>query len=62
MTDREQARQTKQPMINKIEREAIEFAQTLLIDTRKGQPDPLSKIERDAISYAKNLLSMFKKP
>ena len=47
-------------MINKIEREAIEFAQTLLNEPKKGQADPLSKIEREAIAYAKNLLSMFK--
>ena len=60
MTDQEQADQPKQPMINKIEREAIEFAQTLLYGPKKGQADPLSKIEREAIAYAKNLLGMFK--
>ena len=61
MTDQEQADQPKQPMINKIEREAIEFAQSLLTEPKKGQADPLSKIEREAIAYAKNLLSMFEK-
>lgn len=60
MTDQEQADQTGQPMINKIEREAIEFAQTLLNGPGKGQVDPLSEIEREAIAYAKNLLGMFK--
>ena len=60
MTDLEKANQPKQPMINKIEREAIEFAQTLLNEPKKGQADPLSKMEREAIAYAKNLLSMFK--
>lgn len=60
MTDQEQADQTKQPMINKIERDAIEFAQTLLAEPKKGQADSLSKIEREAIAYAKRLLSMFK--
>jgi len=60
MTDQEQADQSAQPVINKIEREAIEFAQSLLAEPEKGQADPLSNIERDAIAYAKNLLSMFK--
>jgi len=60
MTNSEQADQPKQPMINKIERDAIEFAQSLLTEPKKGQADPLSKIERDAIAYAKKLLSMFK--
>jgi transcriptional regulator with XRE-family HTH domain len=59
MTDKEQADQPEQPMINKIEREAIEFAQSLLADPKKGQTDPLSKTERKAISYAKNLLRKF---
>lgn len=59
MTEQEQADQPKQPMINKIEREAIEFAQSLLTKPKKGLADPLSKIERDAIAYAKNLLSKF---
>lgn len=60
MTDAKQVDDSKQPMINKIEREAIEFAQTLLDGPKKGKADPLSKIERDAIAYAKNLLSKFK--
>lgn len=60
MTDQEQTEQSRQPMINKIEREAIEFAQTLLNGPRKRQADPLSKIEREAIAYAKKLLGMFK--
>ncbi len=60
MADQEQADQTKQPMINKIERDAIEFAQALLAEPKKGQADSLSKIEREAIAYAKKLLSMFK--
>lgn len=61
MTDQEQVEQPEPPMINKIEREAIEFAQSLLTKPRKGQTDSLSKIEREAIAYAKNLLSMFRK-
>lgn len=49
----------KQPMINEIEREAIEFAQTILNDPKKGQADTLSQVERDAIRYARNLLNKF---
>lgn len=60
MTEQEKAEQPRQPMINKIEREAIEFAQTLLNDPSKGQADPVSKIEREAIAYAKKLLGRFK--
>ncbi|MGA8203497.1 MAG: helix-turn-helix transcriptional regulator [Woeseiaceae bacterium] len=60
MTSPEQADQRKEPMINKIERDAIEFAQSLLAEPKKGRADSLSKIERDAIAYAKKLLSMFK--
>ena len=60
MTSPEQGDQPKQPMINKIERDAIEYAQSLLTEPKKGQADSLSKIERDAIAYAKKLLSMFK--
>ncbi len=59
MTDKEQAEQQKQPLINKIEREAIDFAQSLLNGPKKGETDRLSKIERDAIAYARNLLKKF---
>ena len=60
MTDQHQADQPKQPMINKIEREAIEFDQSVLTGPRKGQSDPLSKTEREAIAFAKKLLGKFK--
>ncbi len=60
MRDEKHADQAEQPMINKIERDAIEFAQSLLAGPKKGKADSLSKIERDAIDYAKNLLSKFK--
>jgi len=60
MADQELTDQTKQPMINKIERDAIEFAQSVLNEPKKGQPDPLSKTERDAIRFAKKILGMFK--
>jgi transcriptional regulator with XRE-family HTH domain len=59
MTMQEQPDQPTQPMINKIEREAIEFAQSLLTEPKKGQADSLTKIERKAIAYAKKLLSRF---
>lgn len=59
MIDQSQGTEPKQSMLNKIEREAIEFAQSLLNHPKKGQPDRLSKIERDAIIYAQNLLRKF---
>ena len=59
MINQEKTDQSQQPMINEIEREAIEFAQSLLNDPKKGKKDPLSKIERNAINYAKNLLRKF---
>lgn len=61
MTEQETAARQKNLMINRIEREAIEFAQSLLAGPKKGQTGPLSKTERDAIAYAKNLLGMFAK-
>jgi len=48
------------PMIHRIERDAIEFAQSLLADDGGKKAAPLSAIERKAIAYAKNLLGMFK--
>ncbi len=60
MTDQEQTNQAKRPMINKIEREAIEFAQSLVNKPKKANAHSLSTIEQEAISYAKNLLKMFK--
>lgn len=60
MTEDNPVQEPQQPMINKIERDAIEFAQSLLNEPEKGKADPLSKIEREAIAYAKNLLRMFK--
>ncbi len=50
----------KDLMINQIERDAIEFAQSLLSGPKKGKSDNLSRIERDAINFAKSLLSKFK--
>ena len=59
MTEKNEAGQPKEPMINEIEREAIEFAQSLLRGPKKGKIDSLSRIEREALDYAKNLLRKF---
>jgi transcriptional regulator with XRE-family HTH domain len=59
MTQQDTATPQKQPLINQIERDAIDFAQSLLSESKMGRTAPLSKIERDAIAYAKNLLSIF---
>ncbi|GHA84016.1 hypothetical protein GCM10009069_04230 [Algimonas arctica] len=59
MTQQDTATPQKQPLINQIERDAIDFAQSLLSESKIGRTAPLSKIERDAIAYAKNLLSIF---
>ncbi len=56
----EQVQHNKTLMMNKIEREAIEFAQSLLDNPQNNQSGALSKIEKDAIAYAKKLLGMFK--
>jgi len=60
MTDREPGEERQQPLINEIEREAIEFAQSLLAKPRNTRADPLSRIEREAIEYAKDLLGKFR--
>jgi transcriptional regulator with XRE-family HTH domain len=60
MAEAEQKEENSQALINKIEREAIEFAQSILTEPKKGKTDPLSKIEREAINYAKKLLGKFK--
>ncbi len=50
----------KSPLINEVEREAIEFAQSMLAEPKKGSKDPLSRIERAAINHAKSLVNKFK--
>lgn len=50
----------KSPLINEVEREAIEFAQSMLAEPKKGSKDPLSQIERAAINHAKSLVNKFK--
>lgn len=49
----------KPAMLLDIEREAIDFAQSLIAEPSENQPDKLSKLERDALRYAKNLLMKF---
>jgi len=49
----------QQPLLNQIEIEAIEFAQTILKGPKKAEGDSLTKVEREAINYAKNLLKKF---
>jgi len=59
MTKDKQDDHQKYLMLNEIELEAIEFAQSLISAPMKSSDDPLSKIERKAIDYAKKLLSKF---
>lgn len=59
MTGQEKINNPKTPLINKIEREAIDFAQSILDGPPKGEQDSLSKLEREALSYAKRLLGKF---
>ena len=49
------------PMINKIERDAIEFAESILNGPKAGKKEPLTRIERRAIEFAKKLLGRFHK-
>lgn len=60
MTDQQKAVQHSRTLINSIEREAIEFAQSLINGPKKEHSDPLNKIEREAITYARNLLRKFR--
>lgn len=58
MTEQETSSKPKTRLM-KIERDAIDFAQSILNGPRKGEKDSLTKLERDAISYAKRLLRKF---
>ena len=46
-------------MLLDIEREAVDFAQSIINGPGKSDRDPVSPMERDAINYAKNLLRKF---
>lgn len=50
---------TSDLMINQVEREAIDFAQSILSAKTTESTGPLSKIERQALEYARNLLKKF---
>ena len=62
MTKRNESDLTESIMLMQIERDAIEFAQSILNGPKRGAKDPLSKIERQAINYAKKLLAKFVEP
>ncbi|MCH2190392.1 MAG: helix-turn-helix transcriptional regulator [Gammaproteobacteria bacterium] len=62
MTDQQGDNDVEPLALLKIEREAIEFAQSILNGPQRKDKDLLSKLERDAISYAKQLLRRFNKP
>lgn len=59
MTKPHESDSTENMMLMQIERDAIDFAQSIL-NRRKGRlKTPLSKIERQAIDYAKRLIAKF---
>ena len=47
------------PMLLQIEREAIEFAQSIVNGPKPGKRDPITPLERNAIEFAKRLLGKF---
>lgn len=59
MSNTDDEKQSCDLMINQIEREAIEFAQSILNRPKKGRADPITNAERQAIDYARNLLKKF---
>lgn len=59
MTERNETDPKKDLMLMQIEREAIEFAQSILNGPKRGKTDQLSKIERQALDYAKKLVAKF---
>lgn len=60
MNTSKQATNSPQVKLNKTEKEAIKFAQSILNGPKQGQADPLTKIERNAINYGKSLLRKLK--
>ena len=46
-------------LLNQIEKEAIDFAQSIIKGPSNGDKDCLTKLERNAISYAQSLLRKF---
>ena len=59
MNNQKTSSKSTKPLLNEIELEAIEFAQTIVKGSVDKQKDPLSKVERDAVNFAKNLLKKF---
>ena len=47
-------------MLFQIEREAIEFAQSILDGPKRSERDPISPIERSAVDFAQRLLGRFR--
>lgn len=64
LVQEQSAKDTKQehqtPLINEVEREAIDFAQSIIGAPEQGQSDPLTRTERAALNYARSLLKKFK--
>lgn len=59
MTKPNESDSTENMMLMQIEREAIEFAQSILNGPKGRAKDPISKMERQAIDYAKRLIAKF---
>lgn len=59
MTKPNDSDSTENVMLMQIERDAIDFAQSILNGRKGGINAPLSKIERQAIDYAKKLIAKF---
>ena len=58
MNEQQQAASVR---LNKVEREAIEFAKFIFKGPKKGEKDPLMKVERNAINKLKVAWEMLKK-
>ena len=59
MTEQNSSKVVEKNHLLKIERDAIDFAQSILNGTEKKNTNAITKIERDAINYAKRLLRRF---
>lgn len=59
MTEQQTNNVAEKLQLLKIERDAIDFAQSILADVKEDQNDPLTKLEREAIHFAKKLLGKF---
>ncbi|MGQ8365211.1 helix-turn-helix domain-containing protein [Glaciecola sp. 1036] len=59
MTNQKYNDKTEKVQLLKIERDALEFAQSILSNPNKRENKLLTKIELDALKYAKRLLASF---